>query len=292
MKPLLAYQKTPQLTELVYPLYASIKVDGIRCLTPFGEGTKSRSMKRIPNDYINAVLTELNVEGFDGELCLAGGDFNSVQSAVMSRNGSPNFYYKVFDICDNPDISFQHRLALLHRRYEALSDRAKQIVKVVDQHLVHNASTLDSMWSLAEAVGEEGLIVRDPRGRYKYGRSTLKQGIMIKLVRWHRAEATITDKTELLHNENDPTINAVGAQVRSHEMAGQVPGDKLGAFVCVMPDGKEFKVGSGFSDHQRHQYWRAALEGKVITYKYKELSSYGVPRHPIFVGFRHPGDMS
>ena len=42
----------------------------------------------------------------------------------------------------------------------------------------------------------------------------------------------------------------------------------------------------------RAELWANSPIGKTVTFKYKELSKYGVPRHPVFVGFRDAGDMS
>lgn len=292
MKPMLAYQKTPPLDQLRYPLYASPKIDGIRCLT-LEQGAVSRSLKPIPNNHIRNTLRELGVDGFDGELCVEG-DFNSVQSAVMSVHGEPKFTYNVFDIAYGAKYSFADRLDMLAKDYYRLSDKAKEIVKLVPQLLITSSHNLDIYWTICETDGYEGVITKAPEKSYKYGRSTLNEQGSVKLIRWHRAEATIVGMEELYHNNNEAEINALGNQVRSHKLEGQVAGDTLGALVCVMNtvDGAvEFKVGSGFDAAQRLTIWNRDVIGKTITFKYKELSKYGVPRHPIFVGFRHKDDM-
>ena len=94
-KPMLACSKIPHLELIAYPVLASPKLDGIRCLA--GNGVAfSRSMKRIPNDYVQQVFRELELHGLDGELMLDG-DFNNVQSGIMSVHGRPKFYFNVFD---------------------------------------------------------------------------------------------------------------------------------------------------------------------------------------------------
>ncbi len=45
----------------------------------------------------------------------------------------------------------------------------------------------------------------------------------------------------------------------------------------------KFKVGTGFSDHQREH---PPAINSIITYKFQELTDDGVPRFPVFVGER------
>jgi DNA ligase-1 len=52
--------------------------------------------------------------------------------------------------------------------------------------------------------------------------------------------------------------------------------------------GVVFQVGSGFTDAQRREIWdnQSAYLGKMATVKYQEFSALGVPRFPVFKGFR------
>ena len=65
----------------------------------------------------------------------------------------------------------------------------------------------------------------------------------------------------------------------------------VGALVCVSRTGKRFKVGSGLTDAQRH-HSHAPKIGTVITYKYFELTTDGIPRFPTFMRERHDVDAS
>jgi DNA ligase-1 len=51
----------------------------------------------------------------------------------------------------------------------------------------------------------------------------------------------------------------------------------------VLPDGRTFKVGSGFSNAERA---KPPPIGSIITFKYQELSTGGIPRFPVFVRIR------
>jgi len=57
----------------------------------------------------------------------------------------------------------------------------------------------------------------------------------------------------------------------------------MGAIECVLPNGKDFHIGTGFSDNQRKHPPKV---GDVVTFKYQELSNNGHPRFPVFIRVR------
>ena len=67
-KPLLA--ANIDLTKLEFPLLASYKLDGIRCLLL--DDVVSRTNKTIPNDYIRSKLLPYLELKLDGELIVGG----------------------------------------------------------------------------------------------------------------------------------------------------------------------------------------------------------------------------
>lgn len=296
MKPMLAYNKAVDLAKLKYPLYSSPKLDGIRCIIKDGVPV-SRNLKFIPNLHVQALLSRIELEGFDGELMI-NGDFNAVQSAIMSIQGKPDFSYHVFDIVPAQG-TFEQRQQLLYKRWHQLPEDLQAIVKVVPQTPVHCGADVTYHDVNYLAAGHEGSILRDPHAQYKFGRSTLREQGMIKIVQWHRAEAIVVSVEELMRNENEAETNELGYQTRSHALAGQVPGGTLGALCCEMlvssgtrTEPVLFSIGTGFDAEQRDNLWRNPPIGRIVTFKYKELSKYGVPRHPVFVGFRSAEDMS
>lgn len=288
-KPMLACSTIPKTTELKYPLMASPKLDGIRCLIIDGEPV-SRNLKPIPNRHIYESLKALNLPNLDGELMLKGGDFNNVQSAVMSQAGKPDFIYMVFDYFNIPDRPFSERFVRLGTFLRA--HNTEGLIELVEHEVVRNSDDLDAMYDKAIAHDFEGLIVRDLDGKYKFGRSTMRQGWMLKLKTFHDAEAKIVGFEELMHNENEAVFDKLGAQTRSSEQAGLIPAGVLGSLV-VEYEGKQFKIGTGFDFAMRAQYWdmREKLIGHLVTFKYQELSKYGIPRFPVFKGLRNKADM-
>jgi DNA ligase-1 len=269
---MLAASQTPDLAKLNYPLLASPKLDGIRCILADGVPF-SRNMKRIPNKHIQRELMKLEQHGFDGEL-MVHGDFNDVQSAVMSVTGEPAFYLNVFDNFDLDMFGFWDR----YRKTKDLVNNLKSpYIRMVEHTLINNATELEFFWEQCISGGYEGAMVRSLDGPYKRGRSTLKQGYLIKLKKWSDDEAVVLGFEELERNEDPSTSckeNMVGANT-------------LGALV-VQWRGVTFKIGSGFDMAMRHKIWqnKEKYQGKEVTFKYQEVSKYGKPRFPIFKTFR------
>jgi len=278
-KPMLACSTIPEIKDIKYPVYASPKMDGIRCLIVDGVPV-SRSLKPIPNLFVQGALKALSLPNLDGELMLRGGDFNDVQSAIMSVEGVPDFVYIVFDTYDNPGVPYGARLAQGHKPFTR--------VEYVEDTYVTCPAQMKEVYDKYIADGYEGAIVRSPTGKYKFGRSTLKEGLMLKLKPFHDAEGIITGYTELLHNRNESTTNNLGASVRSSHNVNKVSADTLGALVVKYGE-ETFKIGTGFESYERDRLWhmRDKLVGLKVTFKYQELTKYGKPRFPVYKGLRY-----
>jgi len=279
-RPMLAASKTPDLKSLKYPLLASPKLDGIRCIVADGVPF-SRNMKRIPNLYIQQMIMKLEQHGLDGELMIGStsklGDvgFEAVASGIMSIQGTPNFYLNVFDNFDLDMYGFWDRYRKTCALVEALDS---PFVRMVTHKLIQNAEELQKFWDECLVKGYEGAMVRSLNGPYKRGRSTVKQGYLIKLKCWLDDEATIIGFEELMRNED------AGNSKKEENL---VPAGTLGALV-VQWRGLTFKVGSGFNDEMRHKIWQSKekYQGALVTFKYQELTAYDKPRFPIFKTIR------
>ncbi len=285
--PMFACSTQPDITKLCYPLYASFKLDGIRCVTP-DDKVLSRKLKPIPNKFIQKKLQGMPV-GFDGELMI-NGNFNEVDSAVMSFEGEPDFKYFVFDLCED-----KYKHMPFSTRYSRLKEYVYELgkwlphVELVEQKLCTNAKEVQTYYDLAIAAGWEGLILRYPNGPYKEGRSTLNQEWMLKVKPVNDTEATVYGKTELLHNENMPEINNIGGTERNKQQAGMVGGETLGALLGLDKNNRPVKVGSGFTTAQRQEIWDNfdKYKGKQFTFKYQDLTPDGAYRFPVFKGWRN-----
>lgn len=305
-KPMLADPIEPEKYPLRFPLLASPKIDGVRGAVRNGV-CMSRSLKPIPCPDVQRVLGCGQYEGLDGELVVGSPSAKGVMQATQAlmrktQKEQLDWTYFVFDKTDMPNANYVHRMNALSELFTAMPSHPR--VKLLQQVLVHTQEELDMIESTALAAGFEGLMVRDPNGPYKYGRSTAREGILCKVKRFADAEAVIVGFEELMHNENEAEINELGRTKRSTNAAGLVPMGVLGAFRCrLMVPGSpdlfftevpEFGVGTGISAPQRAVWWqqRDRLLGKILKFRHFTASgAKEAPRFPVFVSFRSRLDL-
>ena len=274
-----------------YPVLCTPKIDGIRCvISPNGEAL-SRSLKPIPNDYIRRCLAGLP-PGLDGEL-ISGDTFQSSTSAIMSHDGMPVFKYVVFDNMifqfDNTYIGYADRCI----RLETL--RLPVFCTVLMPQPIRNEIELLEYETDCLSQGYEGVMIRSLNGMYKYGRSTVNEGYLLKLKRFCDSEAVITGMEEMMHNCNTATVNELGNTERKGGTSKDEPSGIMGALqVMGIKDfhGIKFNIGSGFTHEQRYDMWneRTHYYGKIVKYKYQPVGVKDKPRSPIFLGLRDKVD--
>ena len=292
LKPMLASQ-CDDIDALKYPLLVTPKIDGIRCLIIDGVAM-SRSLKPIPNAYIQSVIGRAEYNGLDGEL-LVGETFQAATSGIMSEDGEPNFTYYVFDLTNLSDrgCDYQTRMALLGTFALVPTPHIKLLLPT----LLQDRSQLDAYMAEQLTKGFEGTMVRSPDGPYKHGRATFKEGYLIKLKPFADAEATVVGFEERMHNANEAATNALGRTERSSHKANLIPMGTLGALICrndALWPGQTFNVGTGFTDQQRYVWWEARefLRGKAVKFKYQAIGTVDKPRIPVFLGWRDGRDVS
>jgi DNA ligase-1 len=137
--------------------------------------------------------------------------------------------------------------------------------------------------------GYEGVMVRTSNSPYKCGRSTEREGYLLKIKRFEDSEAVIVGWEEKTHNANEAEKDELGRTKRSSHKANQIPMGTLGALLvrdCVTD--VEFKVGTGFDDSTRDFLWgiRNSLNGKIIKFKSQPTGVKDKPRFPVFLGMR------
>ena len=290
-KPMLASQ-IDDLSSVKYPVYASYKLDGIRAIIYQGVAY-SRSLKPIPNKSIQewAMQNKESLEGLDGEFIVGEPNteevFRETTSFVMSHDKVGEFSFYVFDILpEYPGQPYSARKGIL----EGLS--LPWNTKVLQQTLIAAKDDLEAFRSNAVEQGYEGAMIKAPEGKYKYGRSSVKEGLLLKLKLFKDEEFKIVGFECKYHNANEAKTNELGRTARSTSKEGMIPVDTLGVLYLSAKDGVEFGCGSGFDDATRKELWeqRDSLVGKYATVKYFDQGGYDVPRHPVFKGIRNEID--
>ena len=289
-KPMLAGKA--DLDNIKFPVVASPKLDGIRVIVCDGV-VYSRNFKRIPNDWCQTLFGRKECEGFDGELIV--GDitsdtvFQATTSGVMTGAGKPDVVFHVFDDT-SVDDSFENRY---HQLDERIKKKCRGIkVALVPHRLINNIKALMDFEEKCVAQGYEGIMIRDPQGKYKHGRSTTKEGGLLKIKRFEDDEAVVIGCEELMTNLNEQELDNLGHKVRSSKKEGLVPAGKLGALIVKHKTFGEFKIGSGFTEDTRIKLWRGRdeLKGRLAKFKYQPSGVKDKPRFPVFLGFRNKID--
>lgn len=305
---------------LRYPLMVSPKLDGIRCITKavpdivhdddlneietgdMKDVCLSRELKLIPSRQVQSLFSLFSE--LDGEL-IAGPEtahnvYNTTQSHVMSVDKPhSDLKFRVFD-CSDIDIC---HLPFFYRLKQAteIINMYKQAYKlpdvpisIVEHKLVNNYEELIEYEELMLAAGYEGIMMRDPNGRYKHNRGTMREGLIFKLKRFQDDEGLIIGFEEGMKNENEKTTNEKGYATRSESAEGMVPANTLGKFI-VDYKGKTIKVAPGSFNHaDRSTIWRSKEEfiGSWLKFRFFAYGVKDLPRFPRAVGFRDKIDMS
>jgi DNA ligase-1 len=263
-KPMLAVDCGP-VEALTFPLIASPKLDGVRAVV--GDGTLlSRSLKPIPNARVQTIFYGLPV-GLDGEL-------------IAGSPCSPNVYRRTMSMVMSEDVPidglklwlFDYQMeGPFTARYERLKVAVSELkrrgaqVELVPQVVVNSLDELLALESEWLAAGYEGAILRRADAPYKHGRSTLKEGFLLKLKRFVDGEARVLSVVEHAHG-------GVGAlRVRD------------------VQTGAEFEIGTGFTVADRETLWAARQNLRrwpLVKYKHSPTGAKDLPRHPVFLGFR------
>ena len=303
-KPMLAVD-CGGVDNLTFPAVVSPKLDGLRGITTDGP-MLARSLKEIPNRRIQELYRGLPAN-LDGEL-IAGDPtaedvYRKSESMVMSDDVPVDgLVYHVFDIQE--DAPWEERQAHLNAIFDGLTpfdiaDGAS--ITLVPQVTVNSLPELLELEAKWVGTGYEGVITRKPGSPYKHGRSTLREGYLLKLKRFVDGEAEVIGVTELMHNGNKAKTNELGRTARSHKKAGMVPMGVLGALVVRDVKTKvEFEIGTGFTAAEREQimlaYWRNPGYdpdpiGQLAKYKHFPVGAKDKPRHPVFLGWRDARDL-
>lgn len=277
------------LSKIRYPVYGSPKVDGIRATVIDGRAY-TRSLKRIPNIYVDAKLSAAMFNSLDGEITVGPPNHQDVYrntvKGVMAHEGEPNFTFWVFDTY-RVNMPYDRRMEWVHSRVAQI---ARPYVQILPVEFIQNEQELLEYEHRCILDNYEGICIRSWEGMYKTGRSTANEGGLLKLKRFVDSEAVIEGTEEEMFNGNAAETNELGRTKRSTAKAGLVGKGTMGALlVRDVSTGVRFSIGTGFTAADRAETWRT---GDIVKYKYFPVGIKDAPRHPVYLGRRHPADIS
>ncbi|WP_432731726.1 DNA ligase [Variovorax sp. W6] len=234
--------------------WVSEKYDGVRAYWD-GRQLWTRGGERIVAPaWFTAALPK---QPLDGELWAGRGRFSHAVSTA--RNQTPNdiawheMRFMAFDLPAQPG-DFTTRLAAL-RKLLPITDAPWVVPVPQERATTHEA--LQALLDKTVKMGGEGLMLHRGASLYKGERSN----DLLKVKPYEDAEARVIE---------------------------HVPGKgrhsaRLGALVVETPDGKRFRLGTGFTDAQREN---PPAIGSWVTYRYNGTTAKGLPRFARFMRVR------
>lgn len=279
------------LDKLVYPVYVSIKGDGIR--TNIYEGLcRTKSLKPLPNIHTRNLLESYPVlEKLEAELVTTGNledpeSFNKATSAFMRHKEAPELFMWVFDkILEG--IPFYERYAGLQ------SLKLPKFARILPQTLIGSRKQLDKELARILASGYEGAIIRQHDSLYKFGKATISGGQLLKYKPFEDDEAIVEGIYEGQHNTNAKVTNELGRSKRSSSKDGMVPSGIAGGILGRHPTWGIIRV-SGLKDDLAKDMFDnfENYKGRLFTFRYQDHGTMDAPRIAKFKGFRSKDDIS
>ena len=234
----------------------SEKLDGIRAVW---DGQQLISRQGNPIHAPAWFTKDFPKQALDGELWIARGQFELLSATV--RQSSPDeqdwrkVAYYVFEL-PNAEGAFADRA----RQLEQLARKVNSpYLKAIKQFQVQDEQSLKRTLDSVVAKHGEGLMLHRADAPYLTGRNHA----LLKLKPKLDAEATVI---------------------------AHVPGKgkylgKMGALLVEMPDGLQFKLGTGFTDAERAN---PPPVGSQVTYTYRDITKKGKPKFASFIRVRPP----
>jgi DNA ligase-1 len=292
---MLAPNDKTDINTILYPIYGSFKMDGIRCLFIGGE-MLSRSFKPIRNKVLQEKFKPLKEFSktyntiLDGEIYKHGASFQEITSWVMTTSKSvpEDLKFWCFDAVRNTNTgartteSFEKRLAYIPDIYEALLVR-------VEQQVLNTAHDVQNMFEEALEKGYEGLILKAPGGYYKNGRGTLGEGLIYKVKPFETFDGEIVEviQSTVVDSNAEKSLDNFGYSKTSKKIGDRVLIEKASAF-RVKYEKETVKVTLAMTDKEKEEVWKnqKTYIGRYISFKGMLVGAKDVPRHPVFLRFR------
>lgn len=267
---MLAHKYEPKRIK-TFPVAEQPKYDGVRVLVYVDQPNGIvRFMSRNGKEDFASMPTIANallvwgpkgVYWLDGEI--VSGGFNKTVSEVRTKKAVlTDATLMVFEYLLSDELSQGSPLPHAERR-QRMTELSiwGDHVKLVPEILVNSHEEIVAQYEAYRAVGLEGAIVKPLDGKYEPKRS----------YNWLKIKA-----------EESEDLEVTGLFEGEGKYKGQLGG------VIVTFNGVEVRVGSGFSDNQRTNYWanQNGIVGRVAEIEYHEVTPDGSLRHPRFKCWR------
>lgn len=232
---------------LKLPSYISPKFDGVRAFM-----SSNGMMFRSGHPIFGVVhIRRYSSIGLDGEMLIPGMPFAESAGLIRSHRNTSDAHFYVFDNAEDPD-TFEKRYNRLQRT-QYISDQ----IHVIKHTLVNSIEEMYYIHNKHLSYGFEGSVVKTPDHTYR----GMKDWNWMRIV----------------------PVKSVDLVVFGiYEGTGKYEG-MMGGIEC-QGEGVYCKVGTGFDDKQRKEFWEipGRIIGWTVRIKYKERTKDGSLRHPSF----------
>ena len=232
----------------------SEKLDGVRARWN-GEIliTRSGHIINAPKWFIQDFPQQI----LDGELWIGRNRFDEVSAIVRRKIADDKKWQLItFNIFDLP-LSPSPFLKRYREMNQLLSGNSSPHIKLIKQKELVSKVELNDWLDLIEEKHGEGLMLHHKESLYDHNRSNK----LLKLKKVYDAEAIV-----IAH------LNGKGKYK-----------DMLGALLMEMPNGIQFRLGSGLSDFLRQNPPKI---GSTVTYQYYGITKNGKPRFASYLRIR------
>jgi DNA ligase-1 len=251
--------------------FLSVKLDGVRATwIPSKNALISRGGHVIhaPQWFIESFPKN---HMLDGELWIPHHTFALVSGIIRRKEPRDEEWEKIqfctFDIPDEKNKPFFQRTALLKQVVE--NARAPHL-GWIEQHRVKDFQEAYLIYRRLVSNEHEGVVLREPNSKYVYKRT-------LDMLKWKPILST--------------EARIIGFNEGSNKFKG-----KLGTFqVALVSDPTiQFNLSGKMDTPFRSQFVfrngklisKPKLPSDIVTLEYMTLSDAGVPRQPVFIGFR------
>jgi len=234
--------------------WVSEKLDGVRA---YWDGKSLRFRGGQPVQAPAWFTAGFPAQQLDGELWLGRGGFDRLSGIVRKQQPLDEEWrqvrYMVFELPEAPGTFSERAQGIM----EIVRSAGLAWLQAVEQFRVADRAALMRRMDDVVRAGGEGLMLHLADAPYATGRCDA----LLKVKPWLDAEAKVI---------------------------GHVPGQgkykgMLGALRVELPDGRRFRIGTGFKDETRRD---PPPIGVLVTYRYRELNKNGLPRFASYVRIR------
>jgi DNA ligase-1 len=273
--PMLAHKWPEKKKHITFPCYVQPKFDGTRTLALCGKKPGypclfSRLRKAYPHlEHIAAICQQLP-RGLilDGELYRHDMDFQSIVGTVKKKtllksNEAKHklIQFHCYDFIDI-ELTFEERWLNLKAFFEEYKEVLGDIIVLCPTKRVKKEEDLKIMHDRYVAEGYEGLIIRNAAGLYEIGN---RSNDLLKMKEFQ-----------------DDEYEIVGFGEGEGREAGLI------IWACKTKEGKTFRCRPQGTHEERAELYKHGKEyiGKMLTVRFQELTTDGIPRFPIGIGVR------